>query len=163
HQGLLERIGIAAKYLAPLFRNSVGKHMMRKGFSKEVSDVVSEASVRDPKLLSRVISEEEYGLREESLSNPRTAGVYSGLANMLGASFPLLPYFLGLPIPFAIPLSLVIVSVCLAATGFIVAVSADMPIKRKIAEMVSVGLCAAGASFIVGRLASVFLGSRTEL
>ncbi len=159
HQGLLERIRTTARYVALLLRGRIWNYMRKKGFSNELSNLISEASVNDSRLLSRVMAEEEYGLREENLPNPRKAGLYSGFSNMLGAAVPLAPYLLGLTVSLALPLSLLLVSLCLAATGLVVAISADMPAKRKMVEMMLVGLGSAGISFAVGRLASAILGT----
>ena len=56
----------------------------------------------------------------------------------------------------AVLLSLLLVGAALAFTGFLIAVLANLPIRRRMLEMMVVGLDSAGASFLVGRVASTF-------
>ena len=112
----------------------------------------------DPKLLARVIAEEEYGLREEALENPLRAGAYTGMFYAVGAFVPLIPYFLGLPVVIAVILSLLLAGVALGATGFMIAISADLPVKRKMLEMIAFGLGSAGVTYVIGRIASILFG-----
>ena len=158
HEGTLRRVKAAARYAVSVFRERVLEYMVRKGFSRRVAGEVAEESARDSALLSRIVAEEEYGLREESLEDPVRAGAYTGAAYMVGALLPLLPYFAGLSIAVALPLSLAFAGLALAATGFIVALSANLPVGKKALEMVALGLCSAAATFAVGRLASALLG-----
>ncbi len=162
HEGILNRINIASRFVAHVFKERVINYMLRKGYSKDVSNAIAEESSRNRKLLTRVIAEEEYGIREETLENPFKAGVYTGSAYALGAFVPLIPYFLGLPISVAIILSLLFAALALALTGFIVAISANLGIKRKILEMILAGLGSAGATYAVGRLASTVFGIEVE-
>ncbi len=158
HEGLLRHVGVAARYAARVFRDRVVGYMTRKGFSREVSEALAEESVKNEKLLSRIVAEEEYGLREESLEDPSKAGLYTGFFYMVGAALPLVPYFAGLTISVALVLSLVFAGLALAVTGSIIALSANLPVKRKVVEMVLFGLGSAAATFVIGRLASILFG-----
>ena len=158
HEGILRRLSIAAQYVAHIFKERVREYMRRKGYSDKVSKAIAEESSKEPKLLSKVIAEEEYNLREEMLESPIKAGIYTGLAYALGATVPLIPYFLGLAINIAIIASLLLAGTALAFTGFIIAISANLPIKKKILEMIIAGLGSAGVTYIVGKLASILLG-----
>lgn len=132
--------------------------MLGKGYSEEISEKVAAESMKDPKLMMRVISEEEYGVREERLENPTAAGLYTGLAYLLSAFLPILPYLLGLPIIPAMLLSLLIAGLSLSFTGLIIAISADLPIKRKILEMILAGFGSAAITFITGKAFSLIFG-----
>ncbi len=158
HESILQRISNASRYVAHLFRERLISYMVRKGYSKETSTAMAEESSKDHRMLSRVIAEEEYGLREEALVSPRKAGLYSGLSNAFGAIVPLIPYFLGLSISIALILSLLLAGVALAVAAFIIAVSANLPVKRKVSEMMIVGLGSAGVTFIIGRAVSTLFG-----
>jgi len=158
HEGLLRHVGAAARYAARVFRDRVVGYMTRKGFSRRVSEALAEESVKNEKLLSRIVAEEEYGLREESLEDPGKAGLYTGFFYMVGAALPLIPYFAGLTISVALVLSLVFAGLALAVTGSIIALSANLPVKRKVVEMMLFGLGSAAATFIIGRLASILFG-----
>ena len=158
HEGVLSQVKTAVRYAAGVFKERVKEYMVRKGFSEETSKSVAEESARDPRLLSRVVAEEEYGLREEALEDPVKAGLYTGLFYILGAALPLLPYFLGIPVLTAMALSLFTAAAALAVTGSLVALSANLPVKRKAIEMVLLGLGSAAVTFGIGRLASILLG-----
>lgn len=157
-EGTLQRIRMASRYVAHLFRDRVASYMARKGFSAETSRAIAEESSGKPELLSKLVAEEEHGLREESLESPLKAGFYTGIFYIVGALVPLIPYFLGLPMSVGIVSSLCLAGIALAFTGFMVAVSAGLAIKRKIGEMVLAGLGSAAITFAIGRLASIILG-----
>jgi len=158
HEGTLGRIGLAVKYAAHVFKERVRRFMIDKGYSEDTSMKVAEESMRDPKLMSRIIAEEEYGLKAEKLENPGAAGLYTGLAYLLSAFLPVLPYFMGLPILPAMLLSLLFAGLALSATGFVIAISADLPVKRKVLEMILAGFGSAAVTFMIGRLLSAIFG-----
>ena len=155
---VLSRIRVAARYVSHLFTRRVVDYMLKKGFREETAKSIAEDASRNKELLSRVVAEEEYGLREEALENPVKAGLYTGVFYIVGALVPLTPYFLLLSITLAIPLSFLIAALMLAITGFIIAVSASLSIKAKMMELVVAGLGSATLTFIVGRIASILLG-----
>ncbi|MEM2226263.1 MAG: VIT1/CCC1 transporter family protein [Candidatus Bathyarchaeia archaeon] len=157
-ESLLRRVEEASRYVAHVFKERLIGHMMKRGYSVELSRAVAEESSKDPELLSKIIAEEEYGLRGESMGSPRRAGLYSGLSNISGALIPLLPYFLGLPISIAMPLSVILAAAALAITGSLVAILASLPVRRRALEMILIGLGAAGSTFLIGRIASMLLG-----
>ncbi len=154
----LRRVKAAARHIPHALRGRIAELMLKKGYSRELSEEAArEASVK-PELLAMVLAEEEHGVREEALESPGESAAYTGLFYILGAFIPLFPYILGLSTTAAIPLSLMLASLALASTGFIIAVSAGLSPLGKIAEMVAVGLGAAAAVFTIGRLASLALG-----
>ncbi len=159
HEGILRRIVSASKFVAHMFRERVSSHMEKKGFSKRLAEDMADESVRDDRLLSEFIAEEEYGLREESLGNPVKAGLYAGLSNLLGAFVPLLPYFFMPGIVWAIVLSLIFAAIALAITGFFVSILAYMSPGKKMGEMLLSGLGCAAITYVIGRGASVLLGT----
>ncbi len=160
--GVLSRIVLAVKHLPGIFINRVRDYMVRKGFSEDAARVIAEESVSREDLLKRIIAEEEYGIREETLEHPGKAGLYTGLFYIVGAIVPLIPYFLMLPIGIAIPLSFVFAAAMMAFTGFIIAVSANLDVKMKMIELVAAGLGAAAITFAVGKIASILLGIEVE-
>ncbi len=158
HEGVLQRIKTASRYVTHVFKERIMSYIMRKGFSKEISKAVAGESSKNHRLLSKIIAVEECGLKEEALENPFKAGLYTGLFYVFGAFVPLIPYFLALPITMAIILSLFLSAVVLATTGFMIAISANLALKRKMIEMILAGLGSAGATFVIGRAASFLLG-----
>jgi VIT1/CCC1 family predicted Fe2+/Mn2+ transporter len=160
HEGILKRIVSASKFVAHIFRERVVSHLTNRGYSNKLAEEMAEESARDPRLLSRFIADEEYGLREETLGNPVQASLYAGIANIVGGFIPLLPYFFVHQILTALILSVVFAAVSLAATGLLVALLAYMPPGKKVGEMILSGLGCAAATYAIGRAASVLLGGR---
>ena len=158
HEGVLQRISVASRYVGHVFKDRVVNYMIKKGYSKEISEAIAEESSKNHKLLSKVIAEEEYGIKEETLENPFRAGLYTGLAYAFGAFVPLVPYFIGIPISIAMLLSLIFAGAALAFTGFIIAISASLAVKKKVIEMILAGLGSAGVTFIIGRVLSMLFG-----
>ena len=113
-------------------------------------------------MLGKVAAEEEHGIWEEVIEEPFKAGLYTSLFYIIGSIFPLLPYFLLLPINIAIPLSFTLAALLLSVTGFIIAVSAGINIKRKVIEMVVAGLGAAVITYLIGYATSTILEIEVE-
>jgi len=157
HENILQRGGAAARYVGHIFRKRIKEYARRKGYSENLAEALAEESTEKPERMTDIILEEEYGLKRESLENPFKSGLYTGLSYLLGAAIPLLPYFFQLPILLSLPLSLLSASIALSFTGFIIAVSANLKIRKKIIEMLAAGLGSAGATYIIGRFASILL------
>lgn len=156
--GIISRVRLASKYAAHVYISRIVSYMRRKGFTGRAAETIAEDVEKDKELLGRLVAEEGYGLREEALGDPKAAGIYTGLFYIIGAFFPLSPYFLMLPIFTAIPLSFCFAAIILAMTAFMIAVSADLNVRRKIAEMVLAGLGSATLTYGIGRAASILLG-----
>ncbi len=138
--GVLSRIILASRHIPEIFLNRVKHYMKKKGFGDETSEMIAKDALENRELLARIIGEEEYGIREEALESPGKAGLYTGLFYIIGALLPLTPYFLLLPITLSLPLSFLIAGLMLASTGFLIAVSAGLDIKKKMLELVIAGL-----------------------
>jgi len=61
HESALMRIAAASRYVAHVFKSRLVECMTRKGYSRTVSEAVAEESSKDPKLLARVVAEEDVG------------------------------------------------------------------------------------------------------
>jgi len=157
-EGVLNRIVKTSRYVAHVFKERVAAHMLRKGYSERVSNAVAEESSKDHGMLSDFIAAEEHGLRKEALGKPLKAGLYAGLFNAFGAFVPLLPYLFSPSIPASVLMSLAFAGGALAFTGSLIAVLANMHVKKKMVEMVFAGLISAGATYLLGRAASLLLG-----
>ncbi len=162
HVGVLRRVTLAARYVGHLLRERVRWFMSRKGFSEPLAEMISREAGDNPKLLSRIVSEEEYGIREEGLENPGKAGLYTGAFYLVGALIPILPYLLPQSIVASTILSFLLAGVALGFVGFLIAVTAGISARRKIFEMVLSGLGSALATYMIGRLASITLGIEVE-
>lgn len=159
---VINRIRLMSRYVSSVLKRRIASSLAGKGFSRETAEAVAEEAARNQNLMARLVAEEEHGLREEALENPVKAGLYTGLFYLVGAMVPLLPYFLGLPIRIATPLSFLFAAAMISGTGFIIAVSAELGIKKKVAELTLAGLGAAVLTFLFGRIASALLGIEVE-
>lgn len=144
--GLISRVKLAAKY------------MEKKRLSRKLAEKIAEESLEKKDLFARIIAEEEYGVREEKLENPVKSGLYTGVFYIIGAVVPLIPYFLAIPISTATPISLILAALMLFLTGFMIALSANLDIKRKMIELIITRLGSAVLTFIIGKIASIFIG-----
>ncbi len=159
---VVSRIVLAARYIPQVFYDRVKRYMARKGFGEELSEKIAREAVEKKELLQRIIAEEEYGVKEETLEKPGKAGLYTGLFYILGAAVPLTPYFLQLPLAIAIPLSFIMAAAIMALTGFLIAVSANLPIKKKMLELTAAGIGAALITYGIGKIASLLLNIEIE-
>jgi len=162
HEGVLERVRLAAKYASQLFMNRIRSLMAKKGYREEAADLIAGEIVQDPSLLARTIAEEEHGLREEAIEKPVSAGLYTGIAYFISSLIPITPYLLGLPILASLLLSIAAAGAALAIIGFIIAISANLPLKRKILEMMLAGFGSAAATYMIGRIFSMIFGISVE-
>ncbi len=156
--GIINRVASAVKYASLALIKRFYKKLIHRGFSKNVIDLMIKDLERNKSLLKNFAIKEEYGLKEETLENPIRAGVYTGLFYIIGSLFPLIPYFLMLPISTAILISFILAGVLLGLTGSIIALSADLDIKKKSFEMIIIGLGAATITYLIGLIASTVFG-----
>ncbi|MFH1032571.1 MAG: VIT1/CCC1 transporter family protein [Chloroflexota bacterium] len=157
HEGILRRVVSASKFVGHIFKERVLDHLEKRGYSKKLSGEVAEETARDSRLLSEVIAEQEYGLKEENLGKPKTAALYAGLAHIIATFIPLIPYFFISNIMVALVVSLILAIIALAIAGFFISVLANMSPKGKMIEMIITGLGAAAITYIVGKAVSVLL------
>ena len=155
---IVSRIMIASKYVANVFKKKLSIILLKKGFSKRTVEAIVNEALNNRSLLGKVVAEEEYGLKEELIENPMKSGLYTGFFYVLGAFIPLIPYFTMLPVRYAIPISFLLATLLLSLTGFVIAISAGINIRNKIAELVLAGLGSATLTYIIGRIASLIVG-----
>ena len=159
---IISRVMLASKYVAHVFKERISKLMREKGFSKEAVEAIIDDAFKNRSLLGRMVAEEEYGLREETLEDPKKSGLYTGIFYIIGAFIPLTPYLIALPVIYAMPLSFLLAAFLLMFIGFVIAISAGLSVKRKMAELVVAGLGSAIITFIIGKLASIIFGIEIE-
>ena len=107
--------------------------------------------------MNRFVVEEEYGFTIDDIGKPVKSSVYSGLFRLVGTFLPLIPYFFGIPVITSIVLSVFIGMLMLIITGFILALSTNLSIKKKITELIVNGLVLTAIVFLLGNLTSQLL------
>jgi VIT1/CCC1 family predicted Fe2+/Mn2+ transporter len=154
--GILKRINAASEHVPHIFVNKVIDHMKGKDLSEETArKIADEAYAKN--FLDKIIAEEEYGIKEESLGDPLQTALYAGLFRIIGTVFPLAPYFFNLPFTMAIPMSILITLMMLTVTGSLVALSAEVDVKDKIVELIVSGIILTTLTYLVGKSTSILL------
>ncbi len=151
--GILDRIRNASESVPHVYEQKVVGYMRKRDISEETARVIAEEA-REKNMLTRIIAEEEYGIKEGALGDPVESAVYAGVFKVIGTVLPLIPFFLGIPIGTSIPISIVITLLMLAVTGFLVAISAEIDVKDKILELTVSGLIMAVLVFLIGKSTS---------
>lgn len=155
---MVRNVRITAKMEPEHSAEELRERLVRRGFTRELSDAIVAESLRDIKLLSSLLIESELGHGEETLEEPAKAGLYTGVSYLIGSVAPLLPYVASIPAPFSIVLSLISATFVLSVTGFIISVLGGLRAKRKVAELIALGLTAATVTYTIGRIASAVFG-----
>jgi len=155
-RGILERIKIACEGAPQAYIQRIIKYMKRKEFNEEIARSIAEEA-KNKNIIDRIIAEEEYGIKEESLGNPLESALYAGLFKIIGTVLPLTPYFFGLPISVSIPISVAITLLLLVIAGSLVAIAAELDIKKKIIELTISGLILSSLTFIIGKSTSILM------
>ena len=151
--GILNRIRSASESVPQVYVQKVIGYMRKKELSEETARAIAEEA-HEKKLLTRIVAEEEYGIREGALGDPLRSAVYAGLFRIIGTVLPLTPFLLNMPIRESIPISIAITLLMLATTGFLVAISAEIDVKDKIVELCMTGLTLSALTFLIGKSTS---------
>ena len=151
--GILKRIRSASESVPHVYERRVIGYMRKREISEETAKVIAEEA-REKKMLTRIIAEEEYGIKEGALGDPVESAVYAGVFKVIGTVLPLIPFFMGMPVGTSIPISIAITLIILAVVGFLVAISAEIDVKDKIMELTVTGLVMSLLVFLIGKSTS---------
>lgn len=138
-------------------RDEVREIYRAKGFGGEELERVVKRLTADRKVWLRVMVEEELGLIEESMDDPASVGVVTGVSFAAGAFFPLLPYlFTGGALAVALSVVLAVLTLTLLGLGRAFITRRFRP--GTIVEVPLLGLFAAGAGYAIGILLNYLVG-----
>ncbi len=90
--------------------------------------------------------------------NELRSGLYTGLAYLVGAAFPLTPYFVAASAMAALPWAVAAAGTVLAAAGTLISVLSGISIRTKALELLAAGLGAAALSYGFGHFMQGVLG-----
>ncbi|GAC1320610.1 MAG: hypothetical protein NVSMB2_16660 [Chloroflexota bacterium] len=124
----------------------------QEGMSAEDAHEIVQTLARYPKAYQTAMVGMELGiatLEPETVKLPQSLTI--GVSYLVGSIFPLIAYFF-LPVPAALPVSLVLTFVALVIVGLIKGRLASMNLWVSIAEIVAVGAISAGGGYILGTL-----------
>ncbi|WP_297487219.1 VIT1/CCC1 transporter family protein [Thermococcus sp.] len=119
--------------------------LLESGMPEEVAGEVAEKLASNRDAVIRLLA-------SEGGENELRSAVYTGLAYLLGVSFPVTPYFLASSSLLALPVSIALAGTVLGLVAVAVSVLSGISIRAKVLEMVSTGLGAAFVSYLFGRL-----------
>jgi VIT1/CCC1 family predicted Fe2+/Mn2+ transporter len=154
-RSIIERLKMTIAITPNIFVDRVRKYISEQKIGNDTAQAIIREAERNIEYLNNIITEEEYGFKPGSLSNPLPNAIYAGLLRLIGTLLPLIPYLLGFNLSISIPLSILFTLLMLAINGFFVAVVAELDIKRKVMELALTGFVLATIAFSVGRLAAL--------
>lgn len=126
-----------------------------KGLDRDVAEEVARQLTDHDALAAH--AEAELGIDPNDLTSPMAAAASSMVAFSLGALLPLLAIVLP-PASIRVPVTMMAVTVALAATGWGSARLGAAPARPAIARNVGVGLLAMGLTYVVGTLVGPGIG-----
>lgn len=154
-RSIIERLKMTIAISPTIFVDRVRKYVGEQKIGEDTAQAIIREAERNIEYLNDIITEQEYGFKPGSLSNPLPNAIYAGLLRLIGTVLPLIPYLLGFNLSIAIPFSILITILMLSINGFVVAIVAELDIKRKVTELALTGVVLATIAFSVGRLAAL--------
>jgi VIT1/CCC1 family predicted Fe2+/Mn2+ transporter len=130
--------------------------MKAKDYSEEVALRIAEEA-GEKRMIERIIAEEEYGISEGALGNPLESALYAGFFKVIGTLLPLLPFFAGLPVNQAIPISILITLTLLSVAGALTAIAAEVEVRNKVLELTTGGMVLSILTYVLGRSTSIII------
>jgi len=144
---------------APEFeRREMIQMYQRDGMSYEDAKMVVDTLTRYPVAYQTTMVAKELGiptLDPETVQIPESLTI--GASYLIGSIFPLISYFF-LPVPQALPVSLVLTFIALVIVGVIKGKLASMNLLVSVVEIVVVGVISAAGGYILGTVVPHLLG-----
>jgi VIT1/CCC1 family predicted Fe2+/Mn2+ transporter len=155
NEDILDRINRTCGSIPEAYLERVKKYMRQKNYSEEVVELIVK-DAHEKGMIEKIIAEEEYGIKGD-LPDPMQNALWAGLFKTVGTVLPLSPFFIGISISRAIPLSVLITFILIILAGSLAAIAAEVSIKDKIVELVSGVIVLASLTYILGKSASFIL------
>jgi VIT1/CCC1 family predicted Fe2+/Mn2+ transporter len=155
-EDILYRIRTTCECVPHAYLRRIEKYMKGKDYSEDTATKIAEEA-REKRMIERIIAEEEYGIREEALGNPLESALYAGFFKVIGTVLPLLPFFAGLSISQAIPISILITLTLLSTAGALTAIAAEVDVKNKVIELTTGGVVLSMITYVLGKSASIII------
>ena len=143
NEGVKRRMELLFKVSEDRAREELLEKLVSSGMPDDVANDVVEKVAEKKEAVTKLLVDET---QEEELSS----ALYTGLAYIIGVFFPVVPYFFSSSSLMALPFSITLAGTVLAIMATMVSVISGIPIKKKIIEMVTTGLGAAGLTYALG-------------
>lgn len=155
---ILSRIDSIVEIMPQIYLRRIEKFTRKKNMSEARARALAEEASKNTESLKKIIAEEEYGIKTGSLGEPFKTFVYAAILRMLGTTFPLVPFFFLKYMLQAIVFSVIITMILLTISGFFVALSAEVDIRKKIFEFDISGMILVFLILLFGVLTSIIKG-----
>jgi vacuolar iron transporter family protein len=129
--------------MAQLFRH--------EGVSAEDATTMANLLAKYPNAYHKTMVEKELGLQVDPDTVRIPEALTMGVSYIIGSVFPLIAYFF-LPIPIALPVSLVLTVLALVIVGIIKGRLANINLVRSALEVVVVGTASALGGYLLGNV-----------
>jgi VIT1/CCC1 family predicted Fe2+/Mn2+ transporter len=149
NEGTRKRLAIVLSLSEERAKKEVRDKLEEMGLQREIAESTAEIIVKNGK--------PESILPQEDVNEVRAA-LYTGIAYIIGVFFPVTPYFFAPNSYIALPISVFLAGTMLAIVSSIISVMSGISIKKKVAEMVVLGLGAAALSYAFGYLINYLFG-----
>ena len=155
-EDILAKISVTYSHMPEAYRDRAKKYLKLREYSEELIDLMVGEAV-EKGILDKIIAEEEYGIKEE-LNNPLQSAFLAGTFRIFSILIPLVPFFFGLTIAYAIFGSIFITVVLVSVSGSLVAIAADVSVKDKISELLLGLFVMVTLTYLLGNAVSYILG-----
>ncbi|HHE75824.1 MAG TPA: hypothetical protein ENL31_01685 [Candidatus Aciduliprofundum boonei] len=151
NEGIRKRLQIIFSVSKRRAEEEIRERLVEMGLTEDMAKNAAEKIAQDKNSIKSLVPREE--------SSELRAAVYTGLAYIMGVFFPVILYFLTSTIYIALPLSVIFAGLTLAIVSTIISIISGISVRKKVAEMVILGLGAAGLSYLVGSLMNLLFGA----
>jgi len=129
-----------------------------RGMEIGAARALAQTLIRDPKHALDALAREELGLNPDDLGSPWGAASFSFVSFAIGALVPLLPFLAGAALVQGTVWSAAVTLVTLFLVGLALSLFTGRGAVRGGLRMMAIGLCAGGATFLIGRLLGTAIG-----
>jgi VIT1/CCC1 family predicted Fe2+/Mn2+ transporter len=154
-EDILNNIYATCSYVPDAYMERVKKYMCDRGYSEEVAESIAN-DAREKGLIESIIAEEEYGIKGE-LQNPVSSAVWAGVFKTIATVLPLMPFFFGLRVSYAIPVSIIVTLILITIAGSLTAIAAEVSVKEKVIELISGLFVLASLTYVLGKSTQLIL------
>jgi len=128
------------------------------GYALEEAEAMADRLMNDKELALRVMAERELGISTDLPADPRKDALVMAISYVIGGLIPLIPYAL-ISDALAIPISIGVTLIALAAVGAIKARTTHRPTLASILEVVGIGAASGAIGYALGDLLPRLFGA----
>ena len=151
NEGLRKRFRMMLSVSEKRAREEIEEKLKDMGLPESLAVEAAQKMSVDEQDIEKLLPKEE--------TNEVRSAIYTGLAYILGVMFPVMPYFFSPTTYIALPLSVIFAGIALSIVSAVISVMSGISVKRKVAEMIILGLGAAGLSYLFGTAMNILFGA----